>query len=1053
MNKTLAKILLLFVFPAILVAQQSNIRIYSTKNGLSNQSVTNLIQSKDGFLWVATEGGLSRFDGKTFINYNTKNGLPGNNITAVCEDKNSNIWFSIFGISLVKFDGSKFTFFDKKDGLENLDIYTLYCDSKGNIWIPTNGGGIYCYDGKKFISYNETTGLHTNRFFSVTEDAAGNIWIGSKGKGVVKYNGNTFEWFNNPEIEKNNSSIFSLLFDSKGTLWIGTTSHGIYTFAGGELKLFYINDEVATDFIGEILEDKRNNIWFATSYGAIKYKNNDFNFYTEDKGLSSNVVQSLCVDYEGNVWFGTVGSGLCLLRNEAMVTYTDNDGLSSNKISLVKQFNNGNYLIGTDGMGVNKFDGEKIEHLIEDKILSDGVVTALHIDKKENIWIGKETFGLAVLKHINSPSIIDKGYPELIEKISVRSITDINGDEQDNIWITTFGGGAFKFNNGNIEEYTIKTGLPTDNILTVFVDSKNNVWLGTFQAGIINYDGKKIKVYDKKDGLQDNTIWSICEDNKGNLFFGTAEAGIAVYNGSKFKNISIKDGLCSDLIYALTVDSKNNLWVGTDKGLNRLELDENLNIKSIRYYGELDGLRSAVISQNGLMLDKEGVLWISTANGLTKYNSNNDFVKTIAPKLALTGIKLYYKEVDWTALADTVDVKTHLPGNLDLSYKNNHLTFNYQALTTNDVYYTYILENFENEWSPKTTVNEAVYSNIPPGNYTFKVKAVNNDGYWSDIVSYSFSISPPFWKTWWFYTLLGITILISIISFINWRTARLEKEKRILENKVDERTKELQVAHNKLSFAYQDIKDSIQYAKQIQDAILPLPDDLKKVLPDSFIFFKPRDVVSGDFYWFNIKKEGTFFAAVDCTGHGVPGAFMSMIGNTLLNEIINKQNITEPASILTLLNDEVRKALKQDREMVDSKDGMDLALCSLKNNILQYSGARRPLYIIRNNGSFEEIKGDKMSIGGMQLEEKTIFTNHNIKLEKGDAIYIFSDGYVDQFGGERGKKFTSKRLQELLMNVSKLPMSEQFKKITDNLTAWTGNVEQIDDILVIGIRV
>ncbi len=1055
MIRQFQKTLFIFLFiPLFLCGQQSNIRVFSTKNGLSNSIVPNIIQDKQGFLWIATEGGLSKFNGKTFFNYTVKNGLPGNNITAVCEDKQGNIWFSVFGTALVKFDGSHFMIFDKKDGLDNLDIFSIICDSKGNIWIPTEGNGIYKYDGKRFLNYNEQNGLTTSKFLSAAEDKNGNIWFGSKNKGVCKFDGKRFHFYDGGGA-LDNTGVFSLCFDGKGVLWMGTTSIGVYRMVNDKIEPFFISTEISGDFIGDIVEDNRENIWIGTSYGVVKYDRSNVFFYSENEGLSSNIIQSLSTDYEGNLWIGTAGSGLCVLKNEAIVTFTERDGLSSNKVTLVKQLKSGEYLIGTNGMGVNKLDIEGIDRLKNDKLLSDGVITGLYIDKNENIWLGKESSGLAVLKHINSPPLVSKGYSELIKKISNQTITNITGDKTGAIWISTFGGGVFKFFNDSIKAFGSSNGMPGNNFLTSFADSKGDVWFGTFQEGLVRYDGKNIKTYSKKDGLTDNTVWAICENEKGNLFFGTAEGGVVCFDGKSFSSISVEQGLCSDLINALLVDDKNNLWVGTDKGVNRIGFSNSGQPNSIRYYGEYDGFRSTEIAHNGMMVDNENILWIATANGLSRYNPAYDFENKIPPKLALTDIKLFYQDVDWPTYSDSIDAKTHLPLNLDLSYKNNHLTFNFQALTTNNVKYTYILENFDKNWSPQINTNEAVYSNIPPGDYTFKVKAVNSDGYWSeDEVSYSFTISPPFWRTWWFYSLASILAIVSIIGFINWRTARLEKEKRVLEEKVDERTKELTVAHNKLSYAYQDIKDSIQYAKQIQDAILPLHEDLKKVLPDSFIFFKPRDVVSGDFYWFNIKEEATYIAAVDCTGHGVPGAFMSMIGNTLLNEIINKQKVTEPALILGNLNDEVRKALKQDRETMESKDGMDLAFCSIdKNNrVVQYAGARRPLYIIKNNGTFEEIKGDKLSIGGMQFEEKTTFTNHKVQLEKGDTVYIFSDGYVDQFGGERGKKYTSKRLQELLIGICKLSMKEQYKTIKDTLTTWTGDVEQIDDILVIGIR-
>ncbi len=260
-----------------------------------------------------------------------------------------------------------------------------------------------------------------------------------------------------------------------------------------------------------------------------------------------------------------------------------------------------------------------------------------------------------------------------------------------------------------------------------------------------------------------------------------------------------------------------------------------------------------------------------------------------------------------------------------------------------------------------------------------------------------------------------------------------------------------------------DITDSINYSKRIQDASLP-PKELKyRLYPDAFVLFKPKDIVSGDFYWFTEKNGKKLIASCDCTGHGVPGALMSMIGNNILNQIVNEKEITSPDEVLNLLHKEIRKALKQD-DHGETKDGMDIALITFTNeNEIEYAGANRPLWVIRSaptesknlgKGTFlEEIKADKFSIGGAQSETERKFTNHKISLSKGDAVYIFSDGYADQFGGEEGKKFMSRKFKELLLANSKLPMLQQEAVLVSAMETWMGSREQVDDILVIGVRI
>ena len=248
------------------------------------------------------------------------------------------------------------------------------------------------------------------------------------------------------------------------------------------------------------------------------------------------------------------------------------------------------------------------------------------------------------------------------------------------------------------------------------------------------------------------------------------------------------------------------------------------------------------------------------------------------------------------------------------------------------------------------------------------------------------------------------------------------------------------------------ITDSIRYAKRIQDAILPSQDRIHQYLPDSFIFFRPLAIVSGDFYWFIHKEGKSIIAAVDCTGHGVPGAFMSMIGNTLLNKVVDTTKNTSPADILFNLRKGVIKALKQSDD-INSKDGMDIALCVIdhEKKSLEYAGAFNPLYFI-SKGKLTQVKANRMPIGSYLDKDVQVFNNHTLNFTSGDLIYIFSDGYADQFGGPTGKKFGARQMRELLQSVAHLPTSEQKEIIISHFDEWKGNHNQLDDVLVIGIR-
>jgi serine phosphatase RsbU (regulator of sigma subunit)/ligand-binding sensor domain-containing protein len=407
---------------------------------------------------------------------------------------------------------------------------------------------------------------------------------------------------------------------------------------------------------------------------------------------------------------------------------------------------------------------------------------------------------------------------------------------------------------------------------------------------------------------------------------------------------------------------------------------------------------------------------------------------------------------------------------LDFNAENNSLEFKIIApyyIKSSQTQYQYFLEGLSQTWV-KWMENPVIsFPYLPPNDYILHVRAKNILSTISPETSVRFSIAPPFTKTVWFYILIGIGIILAVYVLIFIRERKLQHDKKILEIKVRERTKrieeqkeeimaqrdEIEEQRDEIVMQKQEITDSIQYARRIQNAILPPKDFIGKVVPDHFILFKPRDIVSGDFYWITQKDNKIILAGIDCTGHGVPGAFMSMLGYSQLNEIANNYKITKANLILNRLRNNIKIALRQTGREGEAKDGMDMALCILDLNThnMQFSGAYNPLYLIRDK-KLIEIKGDKMPIG-IYINEKKSFTNHEQTLKKGDVIYIFSDGYIDQFGGEKGGKFKSKPFKKLLLDIHSKHLNEQGKILNTTLENWKGTYEQVDDILVMGFRI
>ncbi len=579
--------------------------------------------------------------------------------------------------------------------------------------------------------------------------------------------------------------------------------------------------------------------------------------------------------------------------------------------------------------------------------------------------------------------------------------------------------------------------------------------------------GRFFKTFSKKDGYPSKFTICITEDIRGNLWFGTFDLGIYKYDplallekgGDLFKNYSTKDGLGSNTPFLLICDQRNNLWIGSGLGIDKF----NLRDETFKHYEKEDGFLGVEINPNAACKDKDGNLWFGSIIGLVKYNSKLEKNNLIEPVTTIKNPRVFFQYVE-------------IPDDHIFSWTQNHFTFDFVGTSLTNpkrVKYRYMLDGLDKDWSPVVKENSITYPSLQSGNYTFKVRSCNNDGVWNnEPITFQFTIKPPFWKTTWFYILFGIVIFSGIIFFIKLRERVLRKENIILEQKITERTEVIKKQNIEIEKKNTAITDSIEYASIIQQAILPSKEEINTLFKNHFIVYKPKDIVSGDFYWIHEEPEKVFIAVADCTGHGVSGAFVSLMGHNLLNETINENHNYNPSEILYELNNKILNTLKQNSEQTSAKYGMDIALISVdkKNGNLEYAGAHNPLLIFRKKllplpfssregaQSADEvecfhIKANQRSIGSYRKEGQPGFSNHTFQVIKDDMLYMFSDGYADQMGGPERKRIFGQPFRDILQSVCRLEMSEQKKILDQTIINWKGKLNQTDDILVVGIRI
>lgn len=427
--------------------------------------------------------------------------------------------------------------------------------------------------------------------------------------------------------------------------------------------------------------------------------------------------------------------------------------------------------------------------------------------------------------------------------------------------------------------------------------------------------------------------------------------------------------------------------------------------------------------------------------------------------------------------------------NIELAYTNNGIRINLSApsfIRSDMVLFQYKILNLMSNWA-QWSGGPIEIPYLPSGKHTILIRAKDALGNTSDIIVLPVNIIPPFWKSTWFILLCGVGVVLLFMGILKIRVQVLKHEKKVLEERVQERTQTIENQNEKLKKQRDNLEvfnieilsqkeqiekqrdeirsqrdyilvqnraiiESIAYAQNIQSAVMPSEEMMSSLFESYFILFRPRDIVSGDFYWVTERDDRLVAVVADCTGHGVPGAFMSMMGLSFLNEIVNVEGCIEPQNILSKLRTKIVSAFRTHNEEFQADDGMDMAICVFEKgmNRMVYAGAYNPVYIIRN-GELTEIKGDSMPVGKHFIMHD--FTSHTIDLQKGDAIYLFSDGYTDQFGGEDNRKFMTLPFKHLLSSISHEPMEEQKRILEHTFDKWQGPNDQIDDVLVMGIRV
>ncbi|MBN1183677.1 MAG: SpoIIE family protein phosphatase [Bacteroidales bacterium] len=1060
----------LFLLAPYLQAQQYSFTKYSLAEGLSQSTAYCLLQDSRGYLWIGTNGnGINRFDGKNFIEISKKNGLAGNIVRTIFEDKKGNIWVGTDGgISI--FNGYNIKNITNSNGLRGSVVLCVNQDSIDNYWVGTNDGGLnrlnFFRDSITIKTFGKDEGLRGRLVFNIQVDSLNRLWLSTVGGvNLVTQNKDSLEFlhFIEERGEIPSNMVITASPDNNGDLVFGTYDAGVFRIkAYNSTDKFKVTGSFNTisegnnfETVWSILPDSENNIWFCTDKkGIIFQSGNKIVDFNENNGLPENQVLSSIQDSEGNIWFGTFSNGICRFSGFNFVHYAEDEGFGEPITSIIQAGDN-SLLFASEGAGILQSELINGQLAIPETILKEAslFVNDMFYDKtSQTIWIATADRGVfkvcnGVIENFNS-----------FNGLTNNTVSCIHVDSKKRLWAGTKGGLSILIESG-FKNFTENSDpkLVSNEVQTIIEDREKTIWIGTLN-GLVSFTETSMTNYDEVEGLNSKKIHCLAEDYMGNIWIGTFGGGVFKFDKEldtlPIQKILDDNSILSNNVYSLLFYNDTTLLCGTDRGLNQIGLNKNMHVKYIRSYSRSEGFIGTESNINSIFKDKDNNVWIGTKDNLTQLKIDEFKEQSSIKNIEITNIQLNYEEVNWISTGFNVSKWFNVPLDLKLKHNENKLSIVYRAiyLTNPDkIIYSYRTKESE-KWSPSTKENSITLPGLTSGKYTFQVRASIDNIVWSQPASFSFIIKPPVWKTWWFILVTIFIILTGFISLIKTRERKLLRDKQILEETVKKRTQEIREQKTRIERQKQELTDSIEYAKKIQEAVISKPKDVEKYLSEYFILFLPRDIVSGDFYWFGEYDNKFVFSVADCTGHGVPGAFMSMLGIRLLNEIVLERGVTAPNKILNQLRAGVIQALQQGGEISETRDGMDIALCTFDpvKSKLYYSGAYNSLWLMRD-GEIETYKADRMPVAVFDKQED--FTCHEIDCKKGDQIYIFSDGYPDQFGGDNLKKYMSKNLREKVVSISNLPMEQQKEKLLEEFYAWKGDTEQIDDVTLLGVKI
>ena len=789
-------------------AQRYHFEQYEVADGLAQSSVNHFLQDRYGYLWVATAGGVSRFDGNDFISFGLPDSLASNYVSQLLETQDHRLALATYdGLSI--YDGQTFRNYQAvNEQGKPLKVKRVFEHTDGRLLLLCEANRLAYFDRDSITLLPVPRGLSREYFSDMVSDSHGGYWVATYDGQLLRFDGQAWKVITQLS---GSTSITGLYNDPEGTLWLVTEQPGLYTYDPQQNKIIpYRFDHSVEETIFSVALAADGYCWVGTNNGVFRFDPKNGRIDPNSHGLQGTIVRQVYADREGSVWFGTLDQGMFQFRGDTFMKIQTEDGLHDKAVMSLTRDQSGHFWFGYLFGGLDRYDGE-VTHYEEQAALKNKFISTMVEDSLGQLWLGTND---GIIRY-DGQHFRTVPADTLLGRRVISSLRD----RQQRLWFGTRAGPVY-YDQGNFSTLASASGCTFSLSVNVMYELQDGRLVFGTEQGMYIQDSAGVRPLVDKSQHDKAPILAITQDTSGKVWYATINGRVCQYDLHRRRLVRhhTARSFPQSVVYSMATASDGSLVFGTQRGILRLLLNEQGEVLRFLNYGQEDGFLGVEANMNAVYQAEDSSIWFGTVDGVYRFDPKPirmDSSQAVSPHL--TDIKLYYEDTNWQEQGNEVSPWFGLPGALNLNHRQNHLVFSYKAVclkSPSKVQYQFKLDNFDEEWSPITDRQEAVYANIPPGSYSFRVRAQNAQGFWSELAQpFSLVIAPPFWKTWWFYLVAAALGALTVRGYISQKLRSERRQRTMLTQEVAKRTEEIHLLNENLEKRVNERTHALEQSK------------------------------------------------------------------------------------------------------------------------------------------------------------------------------------------------------------------------------------------------